>query len=180
MPFNFTEEIDNRPDVVIWFQDHIDGTVGRIHGDIINSTKVTFVAPPSFGIDKSRVEISLNNQQYTDDNVWYYYYAPPEVFEIDPREGPTRGGTKVYVWGDKFRPDKNITCTFGEKSVRGKWLSKTEILCVSPPVEQPGIVPLTISYEGEKYASSPVDYLYYDTPEVFNITPTCGPVTGYT
>ena len=62
MPFNFTEDIDNRPDVIVWMVDHLDAQVGRIHGTVINSTKVTFIAPPNFGVDKTRVEISLNNQ----------------------------------------------------------------------------------------------------------------------
>ena len=176
MPFNFTEDIDNRPDVVIWLQDIIDTSTNRVHGTVINSTKVTFIAPPNFVVDKTRVEISLNNQQYTDDNVWYYYYAPPEIYEVDPREGPTKGGTKVHVWGNKFdnnknnlisigkkdrelvvrlkrgkfRKDKKIECNFGEKSTIAKYISNSEIICTSPPVDEPGIVPLTISYEGEK------------------------------
>jgi hypothetical protein len=39
---------------------------------------------------------------------------------------------------------------------------------------------LTISYEGERYSSETVKYLYYESAEVGNILPTCGPVTGYT
>ena len=127
-------------------------------------------------LEETRVEVTLNNQQYTDDNVPYYYYRPPQVFDIDPREGPTKGGTKVIVFGTKFKDSKNITCRFGNQPVHGTWLDSSRIQCVSPPTDKPGYVPLTISYEGERYSSETVKYLYYDTPEVYNITPTCGPV----
>ena len=59
-------------------------------------------------------------------------------------------------------------------------MDQKRILCVSPKVERAGYVPLTISYEGERYSSEQVKYLYYDSTEIYNITPTCGPVTGYT
>lgn len=59
-------------------------------------------------------------------------------------------------------------------------MDQSRISCVSPPTDKPGYVPLTISYEGERYSSETVKYLYYETAEVLNILPTCGPVTGYT
>ena len=110
----------------------------------------------------------------------YYYYKPPQVFDADPREGPTSGGTEVLVFGNKFKEQKNITCKFGAKLVKGIYIDSNRITCIAPSVERAGYVPLTISYEGEKYSSETVKYLYYDSPEVYTITPTCGPVTGYT
>jgi hypothetical protein len=52
--------------------------------------------------------------------------------------------------------------------------------CISPPYDYPGFVDLTVSYAGERYSSEVVKYYYYDTPLLYNVTPTCGPVTGYT
>ncbi len=51
---------------------------------------------------------------------------------------------------------------------------------MSPKVERPGYVQLTIAYEGEKYTSDAINYLYYDTPEAYEFFPKCGPVTGFT
>lgn len=84
----------------------------------------------------------------------YFYYRPPQVFDIDPREGPTKGGTRVVVLGNTFKNTKNITCKFGDKTVKGSFLDTNKILCVSPPVSKPGYVPLTVAYEGEQYSSS--------------------------
>ncbi len=174
MPF-IGEDIDNTNDTFCEFEG-----IGKVKAYPINSTKLYCEAPPNFVLDKTFVEVTLNNQQYTDDNVPYFYYRPPQVFDVDPREGPTKGGTHVTVFGNRFKDSKNITCKFGEKLVRGTFLDTNRILCVSPAVERPGYVPLTISYEGERYSSETVKYLYYETPEIYNITPTCGPVTGYT
>lgn len=102
------------------------------------------------------------------------------MFDADPREGPTTGGTEIIVYGNKFQSGKNITCKFGDKATRGKLFDSSRIICVAPPVERAGFVPLTIQYDGEKYSSETIQYLYYETPEVSAIYPTCGPVTGYT
>jgi len=174
MPF-IGEDIDNTNDTFCEFEG-----IGKVKAYPLNSTKMYCESPPNFVLDKTFVEVTLNNQQYTDDNVPYFYYRPPQVFDVDPREGPTKGGTHVTVFGNRFKDSKNITCKFGEKLTRGTFLDTNRILCVSPAVERPGYVPLTISYEGERYSSETVKYLYYETPEIYNITPTCGPVTGYT
>jgi len=34
--------------------------------------------------------------------------------------GPTKGGTKVTILGDKFRTDKKIICNFDDIPTRGK------------------------------------------------------------
>lgn len=61
-------------------------------------------------------------------------------------------------------------------------LSKSQVECKSPPYVEPGIVPLSITYEGdgEKFQSEAVDYLYYETPIAESIDTTCGPTYGYT
>lgn len=116
------EDIDNANDTFCEFEG-----IGKVRAYPINSTKMYCEAPPNYVLDKTVVEITLNNQQYTDDNVPYFYYRPPQVFDIDPREGPTKGGTEVIVFGDRFKQSKNITCKFGEKLTRGKFLDNNRI-----------------------------------------------------
>lgn len=111
----------------------------------------------------------------------YWYYKPPEVYDADPKEGPTSGGTNFTVFGSKFKTDKKIICQFGSKSVQGIILDKNNIVCTSPPGSS-GYVSLTIYYAGDKYKqySRKIPFLYYDTPRISKIYPTCGPVQGYT
>jgi len=63
--------------------------------------------------------------------------------------------------------------------VTGKYLSNSEIECYSPRVDQPGFVPLRISLEEGEYSPA-VQYLYYDTPIIYDIDPKCGPDYGFT
>lgn len=150
---------------------------------VLNSTKAWCEAPPNImHIDSTYVEVALNNRDWSDDEVPYFYYKPSKITNIEPKEGPTRGGTTVMVFGIDFTPGKKIICKFGDIKTRGKFISIGQIKCLAPKVTQPGFVPISISYEGEdsKFQSETMDYLYYVTPELTAIEPTCGPVTGYT
>lgn len=98
---------------------------------------------------------------------------------MTPREGPVKGGTKVIVSGTNFADTGTIRCSFGGNEVPGKFLSASEVECVSPQVEQPGYVDLKLAFEEDMW-STPVKYLYYDVPKIIQIEPTCGPETGYT
>lgn len=114
LPFDYKEDIDNSNDTFCNFEG-----IGLVKAYVLNSTKIFCEAPPNYVTPSSIVEVTLNNQEFTDDNVPYFYYKPPLVFDADPREGPTRGGTEVIIFGNKYQTGKNIICKFGSKSVRG-------------------------------------------------------------
>ena len=173
-PFNGTE-LDTRNDTYAEF-----GNMDRVKGHVVSSTRMWVEAPPNYILASTYVEITLNNQQFTKDQTQYYYYRPPRIYDVTPREGPTRGGTVVTVFGADFKENKNIKCNFGSKSVRGKFISKSQVKCVSPPADQPGPVPLSVSYAGEHETSGTLPFLYYESPVVTAMEPSCGPVTGYT
>jgi len=146
---------------------------------ILNSTRAVCVAPPSYYYKQTSVELSLNAQDYTDDNTQYYYYKPPFLFDAQPAQGPVEGGTNVTVVGSNFNNTGNITCKFGRREVPAWFISSSEIGCTSPTVSTPGFVDLEISLYPGLY-SSPVKYLYYKNPVVSSIAPTCGPESGFT
>lgn len=66
--------------------------------------------------------------------------------------GPIQGGTKVIAVGSNFRDTGNLTCMFNETVVQGKFLSTSEIECISPTVDKPGYVPLSVSMEMDMYS----------------------------
>lgn len=51
--------------------------LAKVPAKIINSTKAICYSPPSYVLRESVVEITLNNQQYSDDNNIFHYYRPP-------------------------------------------------------------------------------------------------------
>lgn len=82
---------------------------------------------------QTKVEITLNGVEYTEDENIFYYYKPPTLFDASPRMGPVRGGTPVLVTGSNFEDTGEIQCDFQVGVVAGKYLSPSEIECVSPP-----------------------------------------------
>jgi hypothetical protein len=169
------ETIDNANDTFCMFEN-----LAKVPATIINSTKLICHSPPSFVLRQSIVEVTLNNQQYTDDNAVFQYYRPPYLFDIQPREGPVGGGTKLRAIGSNFRDTGNITCRFNDTLiVPGKYISSSEIECVTPTVEHPGFVPLSVSLEMDMYSPS-VQFLFYERPQIDFIEPQCGPDYGFT
>ena len=78
---------------------------------IINNSKMACIAPPTFNdITVTGVDLTLNNQNPTDDDVPYYYYKPPKIYDMDPKEGPTKGGTVAHIYAGEFKKNKHIVC----------------------------------------------------------------------
>lgn len=148
---------------------------------VMNSTKAMCEVPPNvMHIDSTFVEVGLNNRDWSDDNVPYFYYRPSKITNIEPNEGPTAGNTTVMVFGIDFTPGKKIICKWGDVKTRGKFISMSQIKCLSPKSTSAKKVPLSIAYEGDdiKFQSESSDFTYYDTPVINSIGPICGPVTG--
>ena len=97
LPFNFVTDIDNSNDTFCDFKG-----IRKVRAYVKNSTKLICEAPESYIIEKTVVEVTLNNQEQSDDLVPYFYYKPPTVYDAEPREGPTYGGTEVTIFGSRF------------------------------------------------------------------------------
>ena len=109
---------------------------------MLDSTRAICVAPPSYYWRETAVEVTLNDQDYTDDGIKYRYYKPPFLFDAEPSQGPVSGGTRVTVVGSNFNNTGNLTCKFGRKEVAAEFVSSSEIRCAAPAVREPGLVDL--------------------------------------
>lgn len=101
------------------------------------------------------------------------------MFDLSPREGPLGGGTPVTFIGNNFRDTGNITAKLGDKVVNCTYKSSSEVVCVTPPQDEPGYYPASVSLESDLF-SQPQQFLYYEKPTVSVIGPICGPDYGYT
>lgn len=144
------------------------------------STKISCNAPPSYVNRHTVVEVTLNNQQFTDDKQVYTYYKPPYVFDMEPRQGPTRGGTNVTIVGTNFKENTPFKCKFGDQTVPGTYISQHKVSCITPPHRSAEFVSLSIAFEEDMWSSGQAQYLYYDQPSIGKIEPSCGPESGYT
>ena len=85
----------------------------RVPAVVTNSTRATCVAPPSYYWRETRVEITLNGVEYTEDEEIFYYYKPPFLFDVVPQEGPLKGGNEIILTGSGFEDTGDIKCDFG-------------------------------------------------------------------
>lgn len=152
--------------------------------NVKNTTKATCKTPPMDYYRDVQVELTLNKQDRTDDKNQFHYYKAPFI-DNNPKMGPVRGGTVVYIKGSNFDDTGNITCRFGEpdslgnKTVLAKRLSSSELECVSPKVDGPREVDVTINV----YAGLDITgcyFEYYPSPIVTQVAPSCGPLSGFT
>lgn len=131
-PFVDKPEVDNRNDTFCRF-----GELGLVEAVVVNATKAICYSPPSYILRWVYVEITLNNQQYTDDFNKFFYYHPPFVYEINPRRGPVAGNTTVTIIGSHFKDTGDIHCKFNQTVVEGKFIDSNTLKCVSPKYPRP-------------------------------------------
>ncbi len=157
------------------------GELGIVPTQVLNSTKIVCISPPSYILREVVVEITLNSQEWTRDGNIFYYYRPPFVYDIEPLMGPVSGGTVVHVHGSNFEDTGTIRCKFGENTVPGEYVNVNELTCASPRTDKPGYVTFQVAVHEDDFSSPDLfKYLYYDTPIIKYIEPTCGPERGYT
>ena len=157
------------------------GNLSLTTAKVISSTEIVCSSPPSYELREVPVEITLNNREWTRDNILFHYYHPPFIYGISPKIGPVSGGTVVVITGSNFENTGFVNCKFGDIHVKGSYISENELRCVSPRVERPGYVNLYVAIRPNEYSSGiNTKYLYYDTPVVSKIDPMCGPESGYT
>jgi len=157
------------------------GNLSTTVANVLSSTQISCVSPPSYEDREVPVEITLNTREWTDDGIIFTYYHPPFVYGITPKIGPVSGGTEVIVSGSNFEDTGYMRCKFGDIITKGDYISENELKCYSPKVEKPGYVKLAIAIREDEFSSGQnTKYLYYDTPVISEITPKCGPESGYT
>ena len=67
---------------------------GKLSTDVakvVSSTEIICTSPPSYVDREVPVEITLNNQEWTSDDILFHYYHPPLIYGIDPKIGPVTG-----------------------------------------------------------------------------------------
>ena len=67
------DEVDNSADVWCSFLEIKSGRKATV----LNSTEATCKSPPNYYYSQTRVELTLNDVEYTEDENIFYYYKPP-------------------------------------------------------------------------------------------------------
>eukprot|EP00941_MAST-03F_sp_MAST-3F-sp1_P003443 g3443.t1 len=79
------------------------------------------------------LEITNNGQDYTLNEMPYWFYEDIKLERITPVSGPaTAAGTKVTVYGRNFVNSTSLACRFGNYEVPGEFISNKEVNCYTP------------------------------------------------
>jgi len=156
------------------FGDHV------VRAEIVNTTHIKAVAPSIISPMPVIVEITFNNQEWTHDGIFFYYFVAPYVVQIVPNLGIIEGGTRVIVLGANIRDTKEIKCRFGENIVPGNYINETSVWCIAPAGAALGPVDFSLATESNHFSAGNVQYTYIKTPTISTVTPACGPTTGGT
>jgi hypothetical protein len=104
----------------------------------------------------------------------------PVISKIDPRNGPTTGGTVVTIKGKHLKTTKKVL--FGKaKATRLKVTSDKKLIVTAPP-HAAGAVDVTVKSRGGRSAKSAAARFTYalEKPQVTAVAPNTGPDTGGT
>jgi len=98
LPFNWKLDVNNQNDTFCHW-----GDLGKTPMMVLSSTEAECLSPRNNkGYDWVPFEFTLNNQNYTDDNVKFYFYNPPHVVDAFPLRGPVTGGTEINLYGVNY------------------------------------------------------------------------------
>lgn len=113
LPFDWKLDINNQNDTFCNF-----GPLGKTPAFVISSTEAECVSPPNAQhLEYAPLNLTLNNQNYTQSDIRFIYYNPPKILDAEPLIGPVQGGTEVNLWGSQFEKRRNITCFFNDHQV---------------------------------------------------------------
>ena len=134
------------------------------HGTRIDGSTVLCLTPakPPGSVP---VELSLNAQDYTGDDVRFNYFIPPTITHVSPSSGPAIGATNVLLFGHALRNHTaGVQCRFGTTRVPATMMSDgngTTSICVTPTAEAAHAESeLAISFDEDARRAAPLGTEY--------------------
>ena len=80
------------------------------------------------------LEITVNDQDYTTQELPFLFYSPIYMTSIHPVSGPAwAAGTALHVYGGGFINTSTLSCRLADTTVPADYVSDTEIICYTPP-----------------------------------------------
>ena len=78
------------------------------------------------------VAISVNGADFSPSAARFDYLVPPNLTDIEPSSGPSRGATDLTVFGHGFSSHLGLECTFEDANVPATIVDDNSLRCASP------------------------------------------------
>ena len=163
----------------VWVQFDI-GDTKSVRAAVLDSETIE-VTTPVFQIGgEANILVSMNNQNFERSTVSLFVQETVRVSSIRPTFGANTGNTLLTVTGSNFPAQHPMYCIFGEaEPIRARYLSSTQLTCETPK-GSPGDVSFEVSTNLQEKTSSGLHFTYIGAPDVFELLPSFGPVSGGT
>jgi IPT/TIG domain len=132
------------------------GQVPATSVKVVSSNRITAVAPPH---DAGMVDVQIGTQASTTAAGRFTYLATPEVTEIKPNHGPTRGGTLVIIHGGNF-VNGETKVYFGKRLAKDVKVLSSRLLVVKTPADDAGTVMLAVGTPEGFSAEVPFEFAH--------------------
>ena len=149
----------------------------------ISKQQLTAVVPECLGCEPGLFTVSLINPdgQPSSANVDFNYTqpaaAPPSIDDLDPSNGPRRGGTLVTLSGSGFEP--GISVRVGGTSATNVQVSGEGTLTFKTPPGEVGEAQVTVVNPDGQTATWGSTFAYdQPSPQLSNVSPAFGPIIG--
>ena len=77
------------------------------------------------------LEVTVNDQDYTDQRIPFLFYKPLSLERITPVSGPGEvAGTEVHIYGENFANVSTLTCRFSDTNVPGFTLAPPKLSAI--------------------------------------------------
>lgn len=154
----------------------------------VSPTSITAVAPAAAKAGPLDVRVTTpSGVSFISDASLFTYTDGPIVTGIDPKKGPTNGGTIVIITGTNFPAPApaacNATVVFGTvKTDAVNCNSTTQITVLSPATDEAGVVNIRVTTPKGQSPINPADEFEYlpQPPVITNISPNTASVSGGT
>ncbi len=166
------------------FTDDVRVKIGEVTAmkKVISSKLIDVELPPRKEPGTVAVEVSLAGVIVRHEDL-FTYESPraPKISHLEPRTGPTGGGTKIVIEGESF--PKNATVRFGGELAKSVIVrSPQKIEAVSPARSSAGLVDVEVSSPetGPGIAKAGFKYETTPPPAITLVSPNKGTIDGGT
>eukprot|EP01043_Picozoa_sp_COSAG02_P006650 COSAG02_NODE_191_length_30004_cov_86.740980_11_plen_2787_part_00 len=171
-------------DVVCSFRAGLISTLVQADFGDGESDSITCTSPRWVAATQVSVDVALNGQQYTANDVaTFQYYTPPQISAVVPNRYAVFASENLIEvsvsGGVPFRGTPY--CKFGDESAYQAQSDVssagfTTLSCVGPPCDVAGKLPISLSYNGQQYDSGGA--YFFCQPKLAAVSPSVSPGMG--
>eukprot|EP00961_Rhodomonas_salina_P035767 481216-Rhodomonas_salina.1 len=160
------------------------GPAGVVEGKYLSSSYIECVTPSARPGNVS-VSIGTDHEDRQLTTGVFTFWSGQSLISLTPSFGTVEGGTIISVNGVLAAHMTDVTCHFGDMSVRAQTLQQSHpsgtLLCTSPHSNGPQIVSVALhSFTTGQILSTAMSFEYVEEVHISALQPSSGPVIGGT